>query len=47
MKFVAATTILGICLITLTYIYVLKNTINNLETEASMERKEEEGTRIL
>jgi len=39
MKFVAATTILGICLITLTYIYVLKNTINNLETEASMEKE--------
>ena len=38
MKFVAATAILGICVFTLSYIYVLRTTINTLETDASMEK---------
>ena len=38
MKFVAATAILGICVFTLQYIYVLRTTINDLEADASMEK---------
>lgn len=38
MKFVAATAILGICVFTLSYIYVLRTTINTLETDASLEK---------
>ena len=38
MKFVAATAILGICVFTLSYIYVLRTTINTLETDANMEK---------
>ena len=39
MKFVAATTILGICVFTLTYIYVLNTTIFDLKNAASMEKE--------
>ncbi|MCR5847565.1 MAG: hypothetical protein K6G75_05540 [Lachnospiraceae bacterium] len=38
MKFVAATAILGVCLFTFSYIYILRTTINNLEADASMEK---------
>ena len=38
MKFVGATAILGICVFTLSYIYVLRTTINDLEADASMEK---------
>ena len=38
MKFVAATAILGICVFTLSYIYVLRTTISDLEADASMEK---------
>ncbi len=38
MKFVCATAILGICVFTLSYIYVLRTTINDLEADASMEK---------
>ena len=39
MKFVAATAILGICVFTLSYIYVLRGTISNLRADASMEKQ--------
>ncbi len=38
MKFVAATAILGICVFTLSYIYVLRTTILDLRTDADMEK---------
>lgn len=39
MKFVAATTILGICVLTLTYIYMLSSTISDYKNQAEVEKE--------
>ena len=38
MKFVATTAILGICVLTLTYIYMLSSTISDYKNKAEIEK---------